>query len=244
MPRLRLLLLGSPEIEYDDRPVKLDTRKAVALLAYLAVTRQRQGRDKLAALLWPEYEEARGALRRTLSVLNRATHGQYLEVDRESVRLNQTAHLWVDVEHFHSLLAECRNHNHGVDEVCPSCLPLLSEAVALHRDEFLAGFSLRDSPDFDEWQYFEAEGLRRDLVSVLQRLIQGHALGREFEPAITHARRLLTLDPLDEAAHRSLMQLYEWSGQHGAALRQYRECTRELEQNLGVGPLEETTQLY
>ena len=40
------------------------------------------------------------------------------------------------------------------------------------------------------------------------------------------------------------MLLYAWSGERNAALRQYRECVRILEQELGVPPLEETTSLY
>ena len=80
MPRLALHLLGSPRIECDGTPIEIDTRKAVALIAYLVVTGQRHGRDILATLLWPEYDQphARGALRRTLSTLNKALAGDCL----------------------------------------------------------------------------------------------------------------------------------------------------------------------
>jgi len=54
----------------------------------------------------------------------------------------------------------------------------------------------------------------------------------------------LVIDLLREEAHRALMKNYEWAGQHTAALRQYRECVRILEQELGVPPLEETTKIY
>jgi len=74
MSRLALFLLGPPRIERDGVLVDVDTRKAIALLAYLAITRQQQSRDTLATLLWPEYDQthARATLRRTLSVLNKA----------------------------------------------------------------------------------------------------------------------------------------------------------------------------
>jgi hypothetical protein len=39
------------------------------------------------------------------------------------------------------------------------------------------------------------------------------------------------------------MRLYAWSGQRAAAMRQYRECVRILDQELKVTPLEETTEL-
>ncbi len=77
MPRLSLYLLGPPRLELDGEPLNIGRRKAVALMAYLAVTGQGQARDALATLLWPEYDasRARAALRRTLSTLNRALGG-------------------------------------------------------------------------------------------------------------------------------------------------------------------------
>ena len=62
--------------------------------------------------------------------------------------------------------------------------------------------------------------------------------------ALSHARRWLQLDPLREEAHRQLMQLYAWTGQRTAALQQYRECVRILEEELDVSPLAETVALY
>ena len=40
------------------------------------------------------------------------------------------------------------------------------------------------------------------------------------------------------------MRVYTWSGDRAAALQQYRSCVRVLEEQLGVPPLEETTELY
>jgi hypothetical protein len=57
MPELTVSLLGPPRVERDGVPVEVDTRKAIALLAYLAVNGQGQNRDTLAGLLWPEYHQ-------------------------------------------------------------------------------------------------------------------------------------------------------------------------------------------
>jgi DNA-binding SARP family transcriptional activator/Tfp pilus assembly protein PilF len=246
MSRLALYLLGPPRIECDGETVDLDTRKASALMAYLAVTRQRHSRDTLAALLWPEYDQAhaRATLRRTLSTLNKALAGPWLEIDREHVSLNFDAGTWVDVHEFKRHLAACRSHNHPAAETCSACLQPLSDAVTLYDDDFLAGFSLRDSPSFDDWQFFQADSLRRDLSGALERLVQCYYATGDFASAIAYARRWLMLDRLHEAAHRLLMQLYAWSDQRGAALHQYRECVQVLERELGVAPLEVTTKLY
>ena len=245
MFRTTISLLGAPRIERDGVPVEVDTRKATALAAYLAVTRRSHTRDALAGLLWPEYNQgrARAALRRTLSALGKAREEGWLLADRESVDLAHGA-IWVDVVRFEDLLAACKLHGHPESEVCAECLPLLTEAVEQYRDDFMAGFGLRDSVAFDDWQFFQSESLRRELAGALERLARGRGAMGEWEAAVAHARRWLSLDVLHEPAYRMLMTLYAWSDQRAAALRQYRECVRILDQELGVAPLEETTLLY
>jgi DNA-binding SARP family transcriptional activator/Flp pilus assembly protein TadD len=244
LSQIKVFLLGSPRLERDGEPAEVDTRKAIALIAYLAVTRQRHGRDALAGLLWPDSDDARAALRRTLSVLNKALGGHGLAFDRESIGLDREAGVWVDLNAFRRRLAATRRHGHAAADVCAECLPLLDEAAALYRGDFLAGFTLADRTEFEEWQFFQAEGLRRDLAGGLERLVRGRAEEGAYEAAIGHARRWLTLDPLHEPAHRELMRLYAFAGQRAAAVRQYRECVRVFEAELGVAPLEETTALY
>lgn len=254
MAQLSLFLLGSPRIELDGKPVEVDTRKALALMAYLALDGGAHQREALAGLLWPDYEpaNARGALRRTLSTLNKALQdlgsSEHLEITRDSVRLLPDADTWVDIKQMREYVNACGRHGHSASQVCPACLPELKAAANLYRGGFMAGFSLRDSPPFEEWQFFQDEGLQREIAGVLERLAVGlHCQGTpasEHESAPEYARRYLALDPLNEEAHRLLMLLYAHSGQHSAALRQYRECVRILDEELGVPPVEETTHLY
>jgi predicted ATPase/DNA-binding SARP family transcriptional activator len=247
MSDLKLFLLGSPRLERDGVPLDFDTRrKNVALVAYLAVTDQRHSRETLVTLLWPELEpnRARAGLRRNLSVLNKILEREWLIVDRELVGTDPDADLWLDVDQFHRLLSAWRDHNHLETDVCADCLTALAEAVGLYRDDFLAGFSLSDSASFDEWQFFQAESLRRELASALERLVRGHSAQGEYEPAIRYAQSWLALDPLHEPVQRWLMYLYARTGQRTAALRQYQKCVRILEEELGLFPSKETTSLY
>jgi len=244
--RLILRLLGPPLIELDGCTVQLGRRKAVALLAYLALTRQVHSRDALATLLWPELDQshARGQLRRTLSLLNRTLGEEWLAVDRETTQWAPEGEAWIDVERFRECLADCAAHGHPPERACTACVPLLSEAIDLYQDGFLSGFTLPDAPAFDEWQFFEGEALRDQVADALQRLARWHGERAEHEAAIRYARRWLALDPLHEPAQRELMALYARSGQRAAALRQYAECERILEEELGVPPSPETAQLY
>jgi DNA-binding SARP family transcriptional activator len=242
---LTLAFLGPPRVEHGGAPVEVDTRKAIALLAYLAVTRQAHRRDALATLLWPEYDQshARASLRRTLSVLKRGLADQWLEVSRETIGLKPGAQVWLDVKQFRQLIAEVQMHGHSASEVCSACAGPLQAAVELYRGDFLEGFTLRESDTFDEWQLFQTEALRQELAEALERLVAALEARGAFDQAIAYARRWLALDPLHEPAHRQLMLLYAWTGERAAALRQYRECVRELQEELGVAPLAETTQL-
>jgi hypothetical protein len=84
--RLSIELLGPPRFEHGGKPIVVDTRKAIGLLAYLALAPGPQRRSSLAALLWPDSDQAhaRTALRRTLAALNKAIGREWLEVDRSA----------------------------------------------------------------------------------------------------------------------------------------------------------------
>jgi predicted ATPase/DNA-binding SARP family transcriptional activator len=241
-----LFLFGPPHVTRDGRPATTDTRKALALVAYLAATRDYHSRETLAALLWPDMddERARAALRRTLSAARSLLGDLHIAADRETAALTPEAALWVDVWVLDGALATAERHHRDGDALCDDCLTRLSEAVAHYRDDFLQGFSLRDSVEFDDWQAAQAERWRRRLAAALTALVQGYTARGDLEAAISHAQRWLELDPLREDAHRWLMQLHAWSGARDLALRQYRDAVRVLDTELGVEPLPETTALY
>ena len=245
MPHLTFHLFGAPRLQRDGAPVHIPRRRAVACAVYLAVTGREVSRDALAALFWPETDpyHAYADLRRTLHLLHQVLGPARLVVEQEHVRLQRDANLWLDVEHFRHLLSACHGHGHSPQEVCQECLPLLAAAAVLYRDDFLTGFALPDSPDFDRWQLFESEQLRHELASALARLVRGHTAQGEFAHAIAYARRWVALDPLDEPAQRWLMQLYAWSGERSAALLQYQFFVRSLAQELAVEPEPATSQL-
>ena len=229
---LRISLLGAPAIDVDGQPLAVDTRKATALAAYLAVEGGAHSRDSLAGLLWPDYEQerSRAALRRTLSTLRTAVGGETLVVERDAVALERSR-LELDIDEFRRRAADPQ-------------IESLEAAVALHRGPFMAGFGIRDSATFDDWQSFNSATLARELGAALDRAADACAARGDWPRALEHARRRLALDELHEPAHRRLMQLYAASGERSAAFDQYRDCVRVLHRELGVAPLDTTTALY
>jgi DNA-binding SARP family transcriptional activator len=245
MAHLKLFVLGQPRLERDGGSIGLNLRKALALLVYLAVSGQPHSRDALATMLWPESDqrEGRARLRRTLHRLTQAIGDDILDSRPEAIRLYSHADLWLDSaafrQHITAGLAAAPQ-----DVFAPERLAHLDAAVELYTEDFLAGFTLPDSPTFDEWQFFQRESLRQLYGQVLEQLVQAYRTKQAWDQAIAYARRWLALDGLHEPAHRMLMRLYAWAGQQAAAVRQYQECTRILGAELGAEPEDETTALY
>ncbi|HMP43304.1 MAG TPA: hypothetical protein PKA05_23220, partial [Roseiflexaceae bacterium] len=104
--QLALRLLGAPRIERDGVVVRFDTRKALALLAYLVLADGPVRRDTLAALLWPEYAQGRAALRRTLSALQAALGDQWVVSTHDDLTLRRDPAFLIDVELFQARIAE------------------------------------------------------------------------------------------------------------------------------------------
>jgi predicted ATPase/DNA-binding SARP family transcriptional activator len=247
----------------DEVAVTTERRKALALLAYLAASGDSgagqagtrpapaaYSREALATLLWPDYDQSRAMayLRRTVWEVNQVIGPGWVVADRDTVSLARPngngLRLSVDVDEFRQRLGEARRAGRAGAEACAQIVRSLAEATQLYTDHFLAGFSLRDAPGFDEWTFFQAEELRRDLAAALDRLIRCHTEMGQLEEAIPAARRWLQLDPLNEDAHRRLMQLYAQSGQPAAALREFQELERVLREELNAAPQPETVALY
>lgn len=214
----RLRFLGPPRA--DGAPIKL--RKGAALLAYLAATGHPHARDHLCALLWPESDQAaaRSRLRRTLHDLQPL---RVLTLEGEQVALDAG-----------NDVAEFRRAARSGDP---------GRAADVYEDDFLQGFSLPDAAEFEEWATREREALRSELSGVLDRHSRALEEAGDLEGAVRAARRRLALDPLDEAHHRRLMALHGRAGNRAAALAQFEECRRRLQEDLGVEPDPETSRL-
>ena len=240
----KLYFLGRPYVEIDGTEVALSRRKNIALLAYLALVAEPRRRAELIALLWPELDtyHAQTALRRDLWVLKQTLDNRGLIVSHDSVGLAATD-IWCDVTAFQQLLATHRAQHDDAQQPPDECIERLATAVQLYRDDFLRGFSLRDSPPFDEWHLVQTEALRHDLSVALETLIRAYTQQDNLDLAITYAQRLLELDPLHEPAHYQLMQLYGKAGRYAAARKQFQRCKQLLAEQLGVEPAADTVRL-
>jgi predicted ATPase/DNA-binding SARP family transcriptional activator len=246
MSPFKIFLFGTPRLERDGRMVDISRRKTLALLSYLAVSGQIHTREFLATLLWPESDAStgRGNLRRALYELNQILGEKYMHATTQEIGLQPHSELWLDVREYQGIVNDCLSQSQTSGSSSAECLQRLSQAAELYTADFLAGFSLDDSREFDEWQFFQAEGLRQSFARLLSHLARAYQNQGDAGRAIEHARRWLALDPLHEPAHCLLMRVYAQAGQYSAAARQYDICVQTLERELGMPPQPETRALF
>ena len=246
MSPLQFFLFGPPTVKRDGKTVAIDARKSAALLAYLATTGTSHSRETLLALLWPELQpqRAQNVLRRNLSTLNKSLDGQWLVIEGDVIGLDDGADVAIDIDRFRELAESGQDHDHPQSKPCDECLHKMEEAAAIYSADFLAGFSVHNSANFDNWQMLERDRLQREYASVLEGLVQGYSARQAYDQAIAYAQHWLALDPLRETVQRHLMLLYAQNGDRTAAVRQYQIGRQLLQDELGVEPETETIALY
>src|SRR6266700_2074044 len=255
MGRLNLALLGTPEVRHPEQLLHFPSRKALALLIYLAVDGGVQTREKLASLFWPESDEMRSkaALRRTLVYLRDTLQQEvapsplsHLLVERETLAFNAASEFQMDVHALQLAFKDVRSSSKSgglQGEARSTLLAHFQDAVEQYRADFLEGFSLDDAPDFDDWTRLQREVWHHRMGTVFDRLSQMQSEGGELPAALETARRWVTHDRLNESAYRCLMQIQFARGDRIAALQTYETCRMMLAKELRTKPASETEAL-
>ncbi|MGF1608766.1 MAG: LysR substrate-binding domain-containing protein [Kiloniellales bacterium] len=236
MTVLKISLLGGLCVRCGaGQVIELSGRKDRALLGFLAVSAGVPcSRERLAGLLWGDSGErqARDSLKQALLRLRRSLGplpAMPLVANRQSVALDPDG-VAVDIHLFVRLLSE-------------GTLDSLERAIALYRGDLLEGLHVRDA-GFEDWLQVERQRLRGLAVEASAGLMaQAITLGRR-DLAATAARRLLSLEPLHEAACRTLMQIHADRGERAQALKLFEGLRDRLRQELAVAPEPETVALY
>ena len=191
-----LYLFDYPRLEEDGRAIKLNSRKTLALLAYLSINRTVQSREYLGTLLWPESppDSSRALLRNSLSVLRKIIGPSTIDSDRETVVFGENPVLHVDAREFISLLGECTSHEHEISRGCEQCLPMARKAIELYRGPFLKGFSIGESEEFETWVFENTEALGIAANSGIRLINSSLRTASRFEESIEVCRKWLSFD--------------------------------------------------
>jgi TolB-like protein len=231
---LRIRLLGPMTITNGGRPVAIASKRARALIGYMALREGAEiGRSVITGLLWGERSDgqARASLRQTLSELRGTLEGsaQHSIVATKDTVSWVAGSAWIDTK-----VVEASVDSGNENE--------LREAAELVGGELMEGLAVSEA-GFEQWLAGERERFRLLVGRIYTRLMEGAEYSGRMEEALTYGLKLLSLDPLQEHVHRALMRLYTAQGRYDAALSQYERCRRELSTQLGVPPASETEDL-
>ncbi len=243
--RLEIHLLGGLQIRHNGQPVTdLVSRKAEALLAYLACNQRPYPRDVLADFLWAERSQtgAAGNLRVLLNSL-RHTVKPFVLITRHTVAINPQSEMWVDTLVFERLLVDFYN-NRAKGALPTRIVEQIEQALILYRGDFLTGFFIRDAPEFEVWARIERERLHILAINAVQVLALHYLTTRHYALGINAVERWLHWDVLNEEAHRTLMLLLAQDGHRAAALQHYERIVALFRHELSADPSPATEALY
>ncbi len=242
---LELRLFGTGQARYFDNPLDgFPNQQAFLVFCYLLMHKgQLYHRERLAAVFWGNYPTltARKYLRNTLWRLRQSfeavgmeTH-RYLHISEENIAFNHTAPYWLDVETFETITTHYQGYKG--ENLRPEQATELAKGVGLYTGDLLECV-------YEDWCLYDRERLRLAYLDSLTRLMTYHTAHHEYDQGLQYGEKLLTLDPIQEHVHRQMMILYWLSGNHFAALAQYKRCVQILQEELQTRPVEETRLLY
>ncbi|GHD63778.1 trifolitoxin synthesis, TfuA [Thalassobaculum fulvum] len=226
---LEIGVLGRFVAASGDSELAVRSRKAQALLAYMAISPQPwESRERLAGLLWSESDEtsARGSLRQVLRELRSAfdearsdaflTNRNDVRLDGRRIRLD----LWEVIDQAR------RGRVH----------PLLLSNQRLS-ESLLIGYEELD-PAFRAWLMVQRQIFHETLVRDLEQIILGYP--EQPERATRAAEALVNLDPSHEGACRLLMRAHAAAGNIPRALKVYAALWDLLDHEYDMEPSDET----
>jgi two-component SAPR family response regulator len=235
---LRLRLLGGSSVQLGDRRLAAADwgyAKPRELL-YLFASSPPLTREQIGLALWPELTEGqlRNALHTALRRLRRTLgDGGWVRFADGQYALEESLPLDSDLREFERALAQARAARPPA-----GALPHLRRALAAYGGDFLAGSTPGD------WATTRRADLRvayERALGAAGRLLM--ASGQVAEAAEVY-QRAVAHEPLDEAAHRGLMECWAATGQPARALHHYEELAGLLRAQVGGAPAAQTTALY
>lgn len=218
---LQAKLMGAPSFTFGGKSIEPSSRKAVALLCYLAAQSESVSREHLAELLW-----AAGKLnnvRQALYELRQLAGADiWLHDDAERVQVKVQS----DLAAFEAALQQEK----------------FGEVMKHYEAGFLASIKV-NAPAFNDWLELERNRLSQLRAEAQTAYLETLEHKGNYAEALNVARRLLADDPLNETAHRAVIRLEYLQGNIEAALEQFEICRLKLKEELGVEPLPETLEL-
>lgn len=225
MSDLSIELFGIPRVERNGEGIDFPYSKVNALVYYLAVNGA-TSREELAGLLWPDEREdvAKKNLRNAIYRAKKTVGLDFIISPKKSILL-------LDPD---------------MDITCDACefSKDPENQLQLYKGDFLQGFSIKDSEQFDYWvlkmRRFYDKRFSNYAYMVLNKAVEE---GR-FDHVEKGINTLVARDEYDERNVRLLMRFYAKTGRPGKVIQTYYKLKKVLRDDLGVSPDSKTQAIY
>jgi DNA-binding SARP family transcriptional activator len=244
LPALYITCFGRFTVWRGSEPLMLcQNRNGQAILRYLvAQANHRATIDVLMTTFWPddEPEKARRKLQVAVSALRHTlnqgydcdTGGGYILCKEQYYQINSSVTITSDVEEF------LAHYKQGQRSGGQSAIRYYEQACRLYIGTYLV------EDIYADWSCKLREQCSLAHATMCNVLAE-HALSAEnYDDAIHWANLVLAENRCDEAVYCLLMQVYATLGRRSEVIRQYQRCEQVLNEELGVAPMPETTQLF
>lgn len=237
-PSIRVQAFGQAQAWLDDEPIskrQWDSATTKELFFYLLAHPEGVRKDQILEDFWPEATPAKAssAFHSTNYRLRRALQDQDCILYKDGLyMINPELSYWYDVDVFRSLLEQAEEAESDAERA-----QHYREAIELYKGDYLEEF-------YSDWQYFQREKLQRQYFDALTNLAEYYHANSRSEEALVLYQQIVSADPYQEEIHREIMRIYVELRQRAAAVKHYQELKDFLQEDLGIDPMPETTELF
>lgn len=223
MPELNAKLFGTPAVSVDGREITLPYKKADALLYYL-ILKRKTTRSELIGLLYEDTDSATALknLRHAIYTIRKAfAFDPFVPGQRSIVEFSADVEIACDVYDFER-----------------------GDMLSAYHGEFLKDFNVSHSSAFDAWlsdqrNLYQSQYLHQLLAAEKEAYYAG-----KLDLAEKYGTEYIAIDPLEESAFSTLMQVYRDQKKFRKALGLYHTLCKNLSDEFSISPLKETSALY
>lgn len=232
LSNLTICLLGKPIILQDDIPMKITRTKSKGLIYYLATQNNPVSTDKLLEIFWPnqDFSAAQHNLNVNLYEIRKKIPDLIL---RDESYVQIVPETKIDAKLFDLYFAK-----EQFDE------EELHRNLALYRGDFLDGFYISDSPEFDNWKLALQEHYLTLYIRGLAKSAEHFRNRGDYHKGLSALQQALDIDPLQEELYRNAMLTYYNAGDFLKVNKTYKKLREVLDNEMGLLPMPETQALY
>lgn len=216
--------LGNSTISYNGKELYFSFSKVKALFIYL-IMNNLVTREYASNLLWGEKPDdiARKNLRNAIYLIKKSTNANIFSNSNGSVLcFNKKIVIETDVDKF------IKNNT----------------LLDLYNGEFLKGFFIKDSENYERWTLETRTTLNRAYLEGLNSSIKKEKLNKNYPKVEYYYNLLISEDQFNEEAYRNLMEIYYFQGKINDAVKTYNSLCEILDKDLSITPDAETEKIF